>query len=117
MPPEIIVQWCKEGNTGEMAESACFQTRIAARRFFERRLSPITRAFGSPNIPRTIGSARKPGNEYVSQSRRRRFDARAINQSCLNSKSRKMLNSLAVPRFLAFSTQKLPTRFREDPLK
>ena len=53
-------------------------TATAARRFFERRLRVITRAFGSPKIPRTVGSGRKPGNEYVSQSRRLRFDARAI---------------------------------------
>jgi hypothetical protein len=25
-------------------------------------------------MPRTVGSGRKPGNQYVSQSRRRRFD-------------------------------------------
>ena len=30
----------------------------------------ITRALGSPKIPRTVGSGRKPGNQYVSQSRR-----------------------------------------------
>jgi hypothetical protein len=66
-------------------------------------------------MPRTVGSGRKPGNEYVSQSRRRRFDARAIHQSCSNSKSRKMQNPLAISRFLEFSTQKLPTRFYEDP--
>src|SRR4249919_2948634 len=91
-------------------------TAAPARRFFERRFSVIRRAFGSPKMPRTVGSGRKPGNEYVSQSRRRRFDARAIHQSCSNSKSRKMQNPLAIPRFLEFSTQKLPTRFYEDPL-
>src|SRR5207344_2326577 len=53
-------------------------TATAASRFFERRLSVITRAFGSPKIPRTVGSGRKPGNEYASHSRRLRFDARAI---------------------------------------
>ena len=37
-------------------------TATAASRFFERRLSVITRAFGSPKIPRTVGSGRKPGN-------------------------------------------------------
>jgi hypothetical protein len=36
------------------------------------------RTFGSPKTPRTTGSARKPSNEYVSQSRRRRFDILAI---------------------------------------
>ena len=53
-------------------------TATAARRFFERRLRMITRAFGSPKIPRTVGPGRKPGNQYVSQSRRIRFVARAI---------------------------------------
>jgi hypothetical protein len=50
--------------------------------FFERRLSVITRALGSPKIPRTVAPGRKPGNQYVSQSRRLRFDGRAIHQSC-----------------------------------
>ena len=31
-------------------------TATAARGFFDRRLSVITRAFGSPKIPRTVGS-------------------------------------------------------------
>jgi hypothetical protein len=42
----------------------------AAQRFFERRLSLIIRTFGSPNMPRTVASGRKPGNAYASQSRR-----------------------------------------------
>jgi hypothetical protein len=53
-------------------------TATSTSRFFERRLSVITRAFGSPKIPRTVCSGRKPGNTYVSQSRRLRFAARAI---------------------------------------
>src|SRR6202040_1364198 len=39
-------------------------TAAAARRFFERRFSLITRAFGSPNTPCTVGSGRKPGKLY-----------------------------------------------------
>src|SRR5262249_32732791 len=42
----------------------------AAGRFFERRLSVITRAFGSPKMPRAVGSGRKPGKQYASHSRR-----------------------------------------------
>src|SRR5262252_4545456 len=42
----------------------------AAGRFFERRLSVITRAFGSPKMPRTVGAGRKPGKQYASHSRR-----------------------------------------------
>ena len=53
-------------------------TTAPAHRFFERRFSVMTRAFGSPKIPPTVGSGRNPGNEYVSHSRRRRLDARAI---------------------------------------
>ena len=38
-------------------------TAAAAHGFFERRLSVITRAFGSPKRPHTVGAGRKPGNE------------------------------------------------------
>src|SRR6267154_5981000 len=82
-------------------------TAAAARRFFERRLSVITRAFGSPKIPRTVGSGRKPRNEYVSQSRRLRFLARTIHYSCRIPGSAKMQNLLAIPNFPAFSTSKI----------
>jgi hypothetical protein len=54
----------------------------SANRFFERRFSVTMRTFGSPNTPRTIGSARNPSNEYVSQIRRARFDVFAIHNSC-----------------------------------
>src|SRR5262245_7940726 len=57
-------------------------TATATSRFFERRLSVITRAFGSPKMPRTVGCGRKPGNQYASQSRRLRFAVIAIQHSC-----------------------------------
>src|SRR5437764_8033970 len=41
-------------------------TATAANRFFERRLRLITRAFGSPKTPCTIGCGRKPGKQYAS---------------------------------------------------
>jgi hypothetical protein len=41
-----------------------------ASRFFERRLSLMMRAFGSPKTPRTVPSGRNPGNPYVSHNRR-----------------------------------------------
>lgn len=41
-----------------------------ARRFFDRRRNVTTRAFGSPNTPRTTGSGTKPGNRYASRRRR-----------------------------------------------
>ncbi len=49
-------------------------TTAAAHRFFERRVSVTTRAFGSPKTPRTVGSGWKPGKAYASQNRRFRFD-------------------------------------------
>src|SRR5215510_11764135 len=42
---------------------------IGAACFFERRLSLMMRALGSPNTPRTVPSGRKPGNAYASHSR------------------------------------------------
>ena len=47
-------------------------TATAAHDFFERRLRVITRAFGSPKMPPTVGSGRKPGEQYASRSCRRR---------------------------------------------
>jgi hypothetical protein len=53
-------------------------TTATAERFFERRLRVMTRAFGSPNTPRTVGSGRNPENAYASHSRRFRFAELAI---------------------------------------
>jgi hypothetical protein len=55
------------------------------------------RTFGSPNTPRTTGSERKPSNEYVSQSRRSRFDDLPIRKSCQISNSEKMQNTAQIP--------------------
>jgi hypothetical protein len=87
-PPHLQFQKYPRVSAGQIAyptDLAVVPTHLHATaapacRFFERRLSVITRAFGSPKIPRTVGSGRKPGNEYVSQSRRGRFDACAIHQ-------------------------------------
>jgi hypothetical protein len=57
-------------------------TATAASRFFERRLSLITRAFGSPKTPHTAGSGRKPGKQYASHSRRGRFVVLVIHLGC-----------------------------------
>src|SRR5437764_7019562 len=72
--------------------SAPHATAATTCRFFERRFSVMTRAFGSPKMPTTKGSTRKPGNEYVSNSRRRRFDALAIRNSCQISNTEKWQN-------------------------
>jgi len=50
----------------------------AAGRFFERRSRVMTRAFGSPKMPRTVGCGRNPRKAYASHSRRRRFAELAI---------------------------------------
>jgi len=51
---------------------------VGARRFFERRFSLMMRAFGSPKMPRTVPSGRKPGNAYASHNRRLRLALAAI---------------------------------------
>jgi hypothetical protein len=53
-------------------------TTAAAGRFFERRSRVMTRAFGSPKTPRTVGCGRNMGNAYASHSRRFRFDEVAM---------------------------------------
>jgi hypothetical protein len=57
----------------------------AAQRFFERRLSRRMRALGSPKMPRTIPSGRKPWNANASQSRRLRFAGAAIQNLQISS--------------------------------
>jgi len=42
----------------------------------------MTRAFGSPKTPHTVGSGRKPGKQYASHSRRLRFPRPAIHLGC-----------------------------------
>ena len=53
-------------------------TAATANRFFERRSSVTIRTSGSPKTPLTVSSARKPANEYPSDSRRCRFPDFAI---------------------------------------
>jgi hypothetical protein len=83
-------------------------TTAPARRFFERRFNAMMRAFGSPKIPRTVGCGRKPANEYVSQSRRWRLDARAIRKSCQISQPSKCRIPLQSPLFSRFQPQNRP---------
>src|SRR6266852_740294 len=82
-------------------------TATATSRFFERRLSVMTRAFGSPKIPRTVCSGRKPGNQYVSQSRRLRFAARAIHHGCQIPCPAVMQNTQAMHSFLNHRAPKI----------
>ena len=53
-------------------------TTTAADRFFERRTSVMTRAFGSPKTPRTVGCGRKSASAYASDSRLFRLTEFAI---------------------------------------
>src|SRR6185369_6027012 len=50
--------------------------------FFDRRTNAITRAFGSPNTPRTLDDGRNPSKAYVSHSRRVRLVDFAMNLPC-----------------------------------
>src|ERR1700758_459709 len=56
-------------------------TTTSANRFFERRSSLITRAFGSPKTPCTVGCGRKPGKQSAPHSRRSRFLVLAMEKS------------------------------------
>ena len=64
-----------------VVESSLSPPTRPAGRFFPRRRSRKIRALGSPKMPRTVGSGRKPGNPYVSSSRR----SFRIRVSCRNS--------------------------------
>src|SRR6516164_4251006 len=86
----------------------------STRCFFDRRFKMTMRTFGSPKTPRTVGSARNPSNEYVSQSRRRRFDGLTIHKWCQILNPAKMQNSPEIPRSVTLqalkSTHSIPRR-------
>src|SRR5439155_17528312 len=89
-------------------------TAAAARRFFERRLSLITRAFGSPKTPHTVDSGRNPGKRYASHSRRLRFVRPAIHTSCQMATHAVMQNPYTMHRFVGLPadqfTHSIPRR-------
>src|SRR6201981_891007 len=86
----------------------------STRCFFDRRFKVTMRTFGSPKTPRTTGSGRNPSNEYVSQSRRRRFDLLAIQKLCQILNPAKMQNIPEIPRSVTLqalkSTHSIPRR-------
>ena len=90
-------------------------TATTTSRFFERRLSVMMRALGSPKIPRTVCSGRNPENEYVSQSRQLRIDGLAIHQWCQIPNQAVTQNPYVICRLVSPSNAKPPTRFHEDP--
>ena len=76
--PDLDLQVDTGVATGEVAHSTGLavvegpmppSTRPAGR-FFPRRRSRTIRALGSPKMPRTVASGRKPGNRNASSSRR-----------------------------------------------
>ena len=75
-------------------------TAAAADRFFERRTRMITRAFGSPNTPRTMLCGRKPGKAYASCSRRCRLVEFVIRFRCQIRAPHKMPESQYPQGFL-----------------
>src|SRR5207253_2742986 len=90
-------------------------TAAAADRFFERRTRMITRAFGSPNTPRTMRCGRKPGKAYASCSRRCRFVEFVIRFRCQIRAPHETSESQYPQAFCNVNLVKSPTRFPEDP--
>jgi signal transduction histidine kinase len=89
----------------------------AARGFFERRLRVITRARGSPKMPRTIGCGRNSGKQYASRSRRRREDRRAIPIAWQIASLAEMQNPYAIHSFLQRSVPDLTHMTPRRPAK
>jgi len=79
-PPDLELQVDPPIATGEIADAAWLAVVPAAldpparptRRFFDRRVSVMMRARGSPKMPVTVGLGRNPGKRYASHSRRGR---------------------------------------------
>ncbi len=87
----------------------------AADCFFERRSRVMTRAFGSPKMPRTVCCGRTPGNVYASHSRRCRLLEFAIPRSCQNSAPKETPETQCSCGSWAIYAAISPTRFREEP--
>jgi hypothetical protein len=85
----------------------------SADRFFERRTSVTTRARGSPKMPTTVGSGRKPGKRYESE-RRRGLRFRIAARACTVSAQAEMPSSALQTLFLGhpatFPTHTNPRR-------
>src|SRR6516225_5845077 len=88
----------------------------AANRFLERRSSRTTRTCGSPNTPRTLAAARKPGSEYPSDSRRRRCFDLAILQHAKIERIPNLKKALIHKLICRYNPLKSSTRLPEDPI-
>jgi hypothetical protein len=73
------------------------------------------RTSGSPNTPRTVSRARKPENEYPSDSRRRPLPDFAIPHDAKFPRRSKSPKAYVHRTLHGFNTPKSPTRFPEDP--
>jgi hypothetical protein len=89
---------------------------VGAARFFERRFSLTMRALGSPKMPRTVVSGRKPGNAYASHSRRFRLPAAAIEIPSSSERPHTRPKPCNDAAFRCVKPYNPPTRFHEDPL-
>src|ERR1700691_809188 len=81
------------------------------------RSSVTTRTSGSPNTPRTILRARKPANEYPSDSRRCPLADFAIPHDARSPRRSKSPKANVHRPLHYFNPPKSPTRFPEDPKK
>src|ERR1043166_294714 len=82
-----------------LADSAVVPTSVhlpaaATDCFFDRRTNAMTRAFGSPKTPRTMGEGRSPSKAYVSHSRLLRLIDFAMKIPCLFSSDSQEIRSL-----------------------
>ena len=73
------------------------------------------RTSGSPKTPRTLSLARKPANEYPSDSRRRRLPDFAIPHDAEFQRRSKPPKAHVHRTLHGFNPPKSPTRFPEDP--
>jgi hypothetical protein len=67
-------------------------------------------------MPRTVGSRRRPGKQYESQSRRGRFADLVIHLGCQIEAHTQPKIAKKCTAFLRLHTLSSPTQFREDPL-
>jgi hypothetical protein len=88
---------------------------VGAPRFFERRFSLKMRALGSPKMPRTVPSGRKPGNAYPSHSRRFRLPAAAIEIPPRSEHTLTRSKPCSDAAFRCVNVYNSPTRLPEDP--
>jgi hypothetical protein len=82
-------------------------------RFFSRRESPMTRALGSPKMPRMVVVGKKPGKRYVSWSLR----CKPIRRSCHVSSISKNHKTCGQQGVHKKNSCFLPTIFGEEAIK